>query len=102
MAIPGHLKTKAMKAERLPEVITELPVGITGMTAKLIDRTDKKAIYYRWDDVYEVFRIKIAPASTVFGKTYPAREVYPGNEDFGSTAWCFKDERQARRRFNAL
>ena len=31
--------------EKLPEIVTELPVGITCMTAKLIERTDKKAIY---------------------------------------------------------
>ena len=88
--------------EKLPEVVTDLPVGIPGMTATLVERNDKKAIYKRWDDVWEVFRIKISKEKTMFGKTYPAREVYPGNEDFGLTAWCFSDEELARKRYNVL
>jgi hypothetical protein len=89
--------------KRLPEVITELNgVGIPGMTATLVERTDKKAMYKRWDDVYEVFRIKISKEKILFGKTYPRREVYPGNEDFGSTAWCFKDEKLASKRYDVL
>jgi hypothetical protein len=89
--------------EKLPEVMAELNgVSIPGMTATLVERTDKKAMYKRWDDVYEVFRIKIVNEKTVFGKTYPRHEVYPGNEDFGSTAWCFKNEQLARRRYKVL
>jgi hypothetical protein len=93
-----------MKANyrKLPEVVLELPVGIPQMSAKCIERTDKKAMYYRWDNVWEVFRIKIAEASTVFEKSYPKREVYPGTEDFGSTAWCFSDEHNARIMYNNL
>jgi len=73
--------------EILPEIIAELNgVGIPGMTATLVERTDKKAIYSRWDDVWEVFRIKVCPEKTMFGKTYPRREAYPSNEDFGATA----------------
>lgn len=90
------------KYDSLPDVVTELPVGIPGMSAKLVARNKHKAIYYRWDDVWEVFRIKKSKVSIVFGKEYPAREVYPGNEDFGSTAWCFKDEKLAWKRYNAL
>ncbi len=88
--------------ERLPDEVSIGTVGIPGMTAKCIERTDKKAIYLRWDDVWEVFRIKIAEPSEVFGKKYPKREVYPSNEDFGSIAWCFKDETSARRRYNNI
>ena len=89
--------------EKLPELIKELNgVGIPGMTAKLVERTDKKAIYRRWDDVYEVFRIKVCPEKTLFGKTYPRREVYPSSEDFGATAWCFKDEKLAKQRYEVL
>lgn len=89
--------------QRLPDVQEDFyGVGIPGLTAKLIKRTDKKAIYLRWDDAYEVFRIKIAEASDVFGKSYPRREIYPGNEDFGSTAWCYKDREMAMRRYDAL
>jgi hypothetical protein len=89
--------------DKLPVVVTDLNgVGIPGMTATLIKRTEKKAMYRRWDDVWEVFRIKVVKEKTIFGKTYPKREVYPGNEDFGSTAWCFKDEILARQRYDVL
>jgi len=35
---------KEVDYERLPEIVDGLPVGIPQMTAKLIKRTDKKAI----------------------------------------------------------
>lgn len=87
--------------ERLPEVVA-ISVGIPDMTAMLVARTDTKAIYKRWDDVWEVFHIVIRKESEAFGKTYPKREVYPGNEDFGKTAWCYKDEALAWKRYNNL
>lgn len=88
---------------RLPDIQEDFfGVGIPGLTANLLMRTDQKAIYYRWDDVYEVFRIKIAEAAEIFGKSYPKREVYPGNEDFGKTAWCYKQKENAIRRYNAI
>ena len=88
--------------EILPDVITEMAIGIPQMTAKCVKRTDKKAMYYRWDNVWEVFRIKIKEKGEVFGRSYPKREVYPGNEDFGSTAWCFSNEQCALRLYNNL
>jgi len=94
-----------MKEEivRLPEVCGNFQdVGIPGLTAKLVCRTDKKAIYYRWDNVYEVFRITIKPAGEVFGKMYPTREAYPSNEDFGAIAWCFNDEKLAREMYDRI
>jgi hypothetical protein len=86
----------------LPEVVTNLPVGIPGMTATLVVRTDKKAIYKRWDGIYEVFRVLIEKPSVVFGKSYPAHESYPGNEEFGSIAWCYHDKALALERYHAL
>jgi hypothetical protein len=35
---------------------------------------------------WEAILIKVAPARRIFGKDYPEREVYPGNEDFGRYA----------------
>jgi hypothetical protein len=72
------------------------------VTAILLSRTKKKAIYYRNDGCYEVFKISISPAATIFGKDYPEREVYPGNEDFGFSAWCIRDEKKAYERYNNL
>ena len=37
---------------------------------------------------YEVFRKKVRKAETIKGQPYPEREAYPGDNDFGSTAWC--------------
>jgi len=96
------MEAKKIDYERLPELVADLPVGIFGMTAKLVVRTDSKAIYWRWDKVWEVFRIKISPEAIVYGKKYPKREVYPGNEDFGSIAWAYKSERLARERYEVL
>jgi len=97
------MKSIELDYERLPEVCGNFQgVGIPGLTAKLIMRTDKKALYYRWDDCYEVFRITIQEASEVFGKKYPAHESYPGNEEFGKIAWAFKDKKNAIKRYNAL
>jgi hypothetical protein len=87
---------------KLPETVTDLPVGIPQMTAKLVERTDKKAIYYRWDGVYEVFRIEIQPDSTIMKRFYPAHEIYPGNEKFGSIAWCYHDKTLAMERYSVL
>ena len=86
-----------LKYEKLPEVVEVNGCGIPHLTAKLICRTDKKAIYYRWDDVWEVFRVRITEAEEAFGRSYPRREVYPGNEDFGATAWCYHGERAEKR-----
>ena len=88
---------------RLPEIVTDLSgVGIPGLTAELVERTDKKAMYKRWGDVWEVFRVKIEEEREVFGKMYPRREVYPGNEDFGVSAWCYKNYQGAKRRYDIL
>lgn len=89
--------------ERLPEVVSDLNgVGIPGLTATLVERTDKKAMYKRWDNVWEVFRIKVQKEKEIFGKAYPAHEIYPGNEDFGSIAWCYSDEKLAKQRYEVL
>ena len=89
--------------ERLPEVVSPLVgVGKPGLSAKLIMRTDKKALYYRWDKAYEVFRIRIEEGGEMFGRMYPKREVYPRNEDFGVSAWCYTDKELAIERYNAI
>ena len=77
--------------KKLEKVIHIKGLGMP-MKATLLKRTKHKAIYVRDDKVYEVFRIKVSPPTTMFGKDYPEREVYPGNEDFGSSAWCFNNK----------
>jgi hypothetical protein len=62
-----------------------------GLDYRLLDRNDSYALYeltYK-DQVgsaivgYEVDRIRIQKAHTMFGRTYPDAEVIPGNEEFG-------------------
>ena len=88
---------------RLPEVVTDLNgVGIPQLTATLVKRTDNKAMYRRWDNVWEVFRIKIQEESLIMDRLYPKREVYPGNEMFGVTAWCYHNEANANRMYDEM
>jgi hypothetical protein len=51
---------------------------------------------------FEVFDVQIKPKRDVFGKSYPAAEVFPSNEDFGKTAWSCRTLTDAKRRLNAL
>ncbi len=98
-----NIKLKEVDYERLPEVYKGFHgVGIPGLSAELIERTETEAIYYRWDNVWEVFRIKIAPPSEYYGNSYPKREVYPGNEAFGSIAWCLRSKDLAYKKYNAI
>lgn len=81
-------------------------VKITGVgfstTSTLLDRRGDICLYKRSDDVYEVFKVKVSPEREIFGKLYPERETYPSNEDFGKTAFCFKEEKNARRQFEVM
>ena len=88
--------------QKLPKVVNIKGIGIPDITAECIERTNKKALYERSDEIWEVFKVQISPAAEIFGRQYPRREVYPGNEDFGKTAWCFNDENFARRKYNKI
>jgi hypothetical protein len=91
-----------MELQKLDERIKMNGVGIQNLHASLVKRTDDKAWYIRDDNVHEVFKIKIEEKQEVFGKTYPRRERYPGNEDFGQWAWCFRKEENARYKYNNI
>lgn len=70
---------------------------------KQVKRTSDKAMYKSDDGIIEVFKIKIAPEAEIYGKKYPEREVYPGNEDFGKIAWCFtRNIKEAENKYNLL
>ena len=89
--------------ERLPETVDSFNgVGIPDLTAKLVIRNDKKAIYLRSDNIYEVFKIKISEANEIFGRQYPKREVYPCNEDFGMSAWTYHSKQLAMDMYNRI
>jgi len=57
-----------------------------GHTLDQVWRDERSAIY-RWRGGYELILIKIFPAQTFpSGKSYPEREVYPIDKDWGSLA----------------
>ena len=44
---------------------------------------------------YEVFKVRVRPVETIKGKSYPEREVFPSDEDFGKNAWSYCTFEQA-------
>ena len=88
--------------ERLPETMPMSGVGIKNLTAKLIVRSENKAIYYRWDGIWEVIRIRRVKASKAFGRDFAAREIYPSSAEFGSLGWSVTSEKEARELYEGL
>jgi len=82
----------------------EIDLKGLGMPVKatLIERAEDKAIYERSDGYFEVFKIKVSKESEVFGKSYPVRETYPGNEDFGYSAWCYRSLDKANAKYRSI
>lgn len=91
-----------MKPYYLPERLPLKGLGIRNLEAKLVDREGDTCFYKRSDGYYEVFIVKVRKASKVYGKDYPDREIYPGNEEFGQRAWCFRSFKEAEDKFNSL
>ena len=87
--------------DKLPEEIKLRGVD-ENITARLIKRTDKKAIYKRSDNVWEVFKIKTQKGGFAFGVEFKEGEIYPNNEDFGKIAWCYTNEKEAFEKYNKL
>jgi len=88
--------TKYIK--RLPAIVKPRGTGIPGLTAALIQRTEKVAWYLRSDGCHEVFTIKV-------GKTFDGSslmEYYPGTNDFGRSAICTRSEETAAKYYANL
>ena len=51
---------------------------------------------------WEVIIVSQKEAGEIMGRQYPKREVYPGNEQFGSHAWTFNDFSDANRKYRSL
>jgi hypothetical protein len=93
---------ESTKYQRLPEEVDVHGTGIPNESAVCLQRSGRVALYCRSGHIYEVFIVQTREAGEVFGREYPAREVYPGNEDFGVTAWCYVDEKLALKRYKYL
>jgi hypothetical protein len=94
-----------MDVRKLPETKTK-----NGCYYKLVKRTEHVALYeQRYNPVgriigYEVFLIKIIPEhpNPFKGTIFPAHEKFPGNEDFGATAWAWNTREAAEKKFKEL
>ena len=51
---------------------------------------------------YEVAILTVEPAEKIRGVTYPKRERYPSNEDFGTNGWYYQHLERAESCFDSL
>jgi hypothetical protein len=88
----------------------KLPLLISknGFEYKLLRRTEKKALYAQSLGNtligYEVFRIRIQQTrfSALLGAIQTSSEKFPGNENFGKSAWSYMDFQNALEKYNEL
>jgi len=91
--------------EKLSEIIKK-----NGFQYHLVERTKDKAIYSQLTgnkiESYEVFKIKVQEESKVIiaciERHFKHKEVFPGNEDFGKTAWCYRSKKFAMEHYKVL
>ena len=88
--------------EKLGDVVYPKGTGITDLSAILIKREGRICMYERSDMIWEVFKVKTHKATTLKGIEYPAHEMYPGNEDFGNSAWCYSTLAGAEEMYNHM
>lgn len=75
---------------------------------KQVKRNKNKAIYsqhYQENGpivAYEVFKIKQRKATVIYGKEYPAQEVFPADNNFGYTAWSCRTLQRAEEKFEEI
>ena len=88
----------------------ELPKTLTKnkLFYEQVKRTDKIAMYSLRQSPggnivgYETFLIKVDEEREVFGKVYPEREHFPGNEEFGEIAWSWISREKADADYSGL
>lgn len=88
--------------KKLDKTVTVRGVGVPGLTATLVKRTENICMYLRSDGYFETFIVRIEPEGEIFGRPLPEREVYPNNEDFGRTAYCTKSIEKAEKTYLRL
>lgn len=87
----------------LPETIRK-----NGYTYVLLRRTIKKALYAQYYRnvliAFETFRIRVQQSrfSILLNASQPSCERFPGNEDFGRTAWTITEYQKAVEKYNEL
>jgi hypothetical protein len=77
------------------------------VTFTQLTRKNNIAVYERTSDKlvnksYEVIIIKERKSAMFKGVEIPEREVYPSDEDFGSTGFAYATKEQAYKKFEVL
>ncbi len=76
-----------------------------GFLYTLVERTDEKAIYAQENYAFEVFKVKLSkphPKAQNDLDNYDLVEKFPGDEDFGKSAWTFRTLEAAEKRYATL
>lgn len=77
-----------------------------GYDYSMVNRSDIAAIFQQSDAgkviAFEVIKVRISKACHTFGKDYPEREIYPGDNEWGLYGWTYKTLADAQARFNQL
>ena len=89
------------KMKRLTDILRK-----NGFTYSKILREGNVAIYEqhysKTISYFEVFLIRVKPEQNLFGRFYPEKEVFPGNSDFGRSAFSYYSLDRAKERFDLL
>jgi hypothetical protein len=82
---------------------------VQNRTLKQIKRQGSVALYELYGPRgqlygFEVVVIRVRRTEELFGRWYPERETYPGNEDWGTYGWSYlkSDLAGAQKRFDSL
>jgi hypothetical protein len=85
----------------LPDILRK-----NGFTYRKVHREGDVAIYEQGYcenlKYYEVFQVKIRPAREFKGVIREEHEAFPSNEQFGKTAWSYRNLEDAIRRLTEL
>lgn len=77
-----------------------------GFTYTQVCRGERSCIYAQNGTpelaYYEVFLIRHSRDKNINGKLIEARERFPKDEDFGITAWTYRNLKDAERRFEQI
>ena len=82
----------------------EKEIRTNGFLYCQVYRNHNFAIYSQWSGnviiAYELIKIRKRKDRILFGKHYPAPEVYPDTKSWGNEGWSFKNLNQAMKRLS--
>ncbi len=83
------------------------PFTYDGYHHELVERSGRRAIFSKARPLspvhsFEVVLLGYRGAENIGGKAYPAREVYPRNEEWGVSGWTCSTLDEARRKLDEI